>query len=69
MIERIAAACMPPCSPAPWFHPGATALLLVDLLQGTCGDAQPRPSPDFDRRFRATTLPADFAGEIDSLFG
>lgn len=45
-------------SPEPWLHPGATALLLVDLQQGTCGDAQPRPQPDFDRRFRATTLPA-----------
>ena len=30
----------------------------MDLQQGTCGDAQPRPEPDFDRRFRATTLPA-----------
>ncbi len=45
-------------SPEPWLHPGTTALLLVDLQQGTCGDAQPRPQPDFDRRFRATTLPA-----------
>lgn len=34
------------------------ALLLVDLQHGTCGDAQPRPRPDFDRRFRAVTLPA-----------
>jgi nicotinamidase-related amidase len=49
---------MPSCSPAEWLHPGGTALLLVDLQQGTCGDAQPRPEPDFDRRFRATTLPA-----------
>ena len=49
---------MPSCSPAEWFHPGATALLLVDLQQGTCGDAQPRPLPAFDRCFRATTLPA-----------
>lgn len=48
---------MPPCPPAEWFHPGATALLLVDLQQGTCGDARPRPDPDFDRRFAATTLP------------
>ncbi len=48
---------MPSCSPAEWLHPGGTALLLVDLQQGTCGDAQPRPDPDFDRRFRATTLP------------
>jgi len=49
---------MPPCPPAEWFHPGATALLLVDLQQGTCGDAQPRPSPAFDVRFAAATLPA-----------
>ncbi|KAF0653678.1 isochorismatase hydrolase [Cyanobium sp. Copco_Reservoir_LC18] len=48
---------MPSSSPAEWLHPGATALLLVDLQQGTCGDAQPRPDPDFDARFRATTLP------------
>lgn len=48
---------MPPSSPSEWFHPGATALLLVDLQQGTCGDAQPRPDPDFDRRFAAATLP------------
>ncbi|MCP9933482.1 cysteine hydrolase [Cyanobium sp. Candia 9D4] len=48
---------MPSCPPAEWLHPGGTALLLVDLQQGTCGDAQPRPDADFDRRFRATTLP------------
>lgn len=34
------------------------ALLLVDLQQGTCGDAQPLPRPDFDQRFRERTLPA-----------
>jgi len=34
------------------------ALLLVDLQQGTCGDAQPRPRPEFDQRFREATLPA-----------
>jgi nicotinamidase-related amidase len=34
------------------------ALLLVDLQQGTCGDAQPQARPDFDRRFRDQTLPA-----------
>ena len=34
------------------------ALLLVDLQQGTCGDAQPRPNSGFDRRFRLHTLPA-----------
>ncbi len=48
---------MPSSSPAEWLHPGGTALLLVDLQQGTCGDAQPRPDPGFDRRFAATTLP------------
>ncbi|WP_254945034.1 cysteine hydrolase family protein [Cyanobium sp. AMD-g] len=57
MIGRIAAARMPSCSPADWLQPGGTALLLVDLQQGTCGDAQPRSDADFDRRFRATTLP------------
>jgi nicotinamidase-related amidase len=57
MIGRIAAVRMPSSSPAEWLHPGATALLLVDLQQGTCGDAQPRPDPDFDARFRAATLP------------
>ena len=34
------------------------ALLLVDLQQGTCGDAQPRERPEFDRQFRQRTLPA-----------
>ncbi|WP_216912692.1 MULTISPECIES: isochorismatase family cysteine hydrolase [unclassified Synechococcus] len=48
---------MPSSSPAEWLHPGGTALLLVDLQQGTCGDAQSRPDADFDRLFRATTLP------------
>lgn len=41
-----------------WWEPGAIALLLVDLQQGTCGDAQPRPRPAFDAQFRAHTLPA-----------
>jgi nicotinamidase-related amidase len=41
-----------------WLQPGAMALLLVDLQHGTCGDAQPSPRPDFDRRFRGATLPA-----------
>ena len=40
-----------------WREPGAMALLLVDLQQGTCGDAQPRPRPAFDRDFRDQTLP------------
>lgn len=30
----------------------------MDLQHGTCGEAQPRPRPEFDRRFRAATLPA-----------
>ncbi|MCX5939917.1 MAG: cysteine hydrolase [Cyanobium sp. LacPavin_0818_WC50_MAG_67_9] len=34
------------------------ALLLVDLQQGTCGDAQPQVRPAFDAQFRAHTLPA-----------
>ena len=47
------------CAPLPaWWQPGATALLLVDLQQGTCGDAQPRPRPAFDQQFRDHTLPA-----------
>ena len=58
MIALAADPCMDRCSPAPWWQPGATALLLVDLQQGTCGDAQPRPRPAFDQRFRAHTLPA-----------
>jgi nicotinamidase-related amidase len=34
------------------------ALLLVDLQQGTCGDAQPQLRPSFDQQFRHHTLPA-----------
>jgi len=41
-----------------WWQPGAMALLLMDLQQGTCGDAQPRPRPAFDRQFRTYTQPA-----------
>ena len=41
-----------------WWQPGAMALLLVDLQQGTCGDTQPRPRPAFDRQFRTYTQPA-----------
>jgi nicotinamidase-related amidase len=41
-----------------WWQPGAMALLLVDLQQGTCGDAQPQSRPTFDAQFRAHTLPA-----------
>jgi nicotinamidase-related amidase len=39
-----------------WWKPGAMALLLANLQQGTCGDAQPRPA--FDAQFRAHTLHA-----------
>jgi nicotinamidase-related amidase len=35
-----------------------TALLLVDLQNGTCGPAQAGLRPDFHRRFRERTLPA-----------
>jgi nicotinamidase-related amidase len=38
--------------------PGCTALLLVDLQEGTCGHAQPRPRPGFDALFARQTLPA-----------
>ncbi len=41
-----------------WWQPGAMALLLVDLQQGTCGDAPPQGRPAFDAQFRAHTLPA-----------
>jgi nicotinamidase-related amidase len=41
-----------------WWQPGVMALLLVDLQQGTCGDAQQQPRPAFDDQFRAHTLPA-----------
>jgi nicotinamidase-related amidase len=49
---------MAPDSEADWWEPGATALLLVDLQQGTCGDAQPKALPAFDQRFKKATLPA-----------
>jgi nicotinamidase-related amidase len=58
MIAMAVAAGMESCSPPGWWQPGAMALLLVDLQQGTCGDAQPRPRPAFDQQFRAHTLPA-----------
>lgn len=38
-----------------WWQPGAMALLVVDLQQGTCGDAQPQQRPAFDAQFRAHT--------------
>jgi nicotinamidase-related amidase len=58
MIAPSSQARIPLDAPPDWLQPGVMALLLVDLQHGTCGDAQPRPRPDFDRRFRAVTLPA-----------
>jgi len=55
---RMQEARLPPAALPDWWDPGAMALLLVDLQQGTCGDAQPRPRPAFDVQFRAQTLPA-----------
>lgn len=49
---------MNPCPSPEWWQPGTMALLLVDLQQGTCGDAQPQPRPSFDQQFRQHTLPA-----------
>ena len=49
---------MEPVPLTAWWQPGVMALLLVDLQQGTCGDAQPRPRPAFDEQFSAHTLPA-----------
>jgi nicotinamidase-related amidase len=53
---RMQKARLPPAALPDWWDPGAMALLLVDLQQGTCGDAQPRPRPAFDAQFRAHTL-------------
>lgn len=58
MIAMAPAVCIPLDASPDWLQPGAMALLLVDLQHGTCGDAQPLPPPDFDQRFRSTTLPA-----------
>ncbi len=58
MIAKGVAAGMDSCSRPDWLQPGATALLLVDLQQGTCGDAQPQQRPAFDQQFRIHTLPA-----------
>jgi nicotinamidase-related amidase len=57
-IARMEAARMDVDPRPAWWQPGAMALLLVDLQQGTCGAAQPRPRPAFDAQFRAHTLPA-----------
>ena len=45
-------------SPCACLEPQHTALLLVDLQQGTCGDAQSQHRPGFDHQFRSATLPA-----------
>lgn len=58
MIAMAVCACVNPCPSPEWWQPGAMALLLVDLQQGTCGDAQPSSRQAFDRQFRADTLPA-----------
>lgn len=55
---RMEAAHMEPDPLPAWWQPGAMALLLVDLQQGPCGDAQPQVRPAFDAQFRAHTLPA-----------
>jgi nicotinamidase-related amidase len=39
-------------------QPQHTALLLVDLQQGTCGDCQSQHRPGFEDQFRSATLPA-----------
>ena len=39
MIAMAIAVGMESCSPPGWWQPGAMALLLVDLQQGSCGDA------------------------------
>ena len=58
MIAKTERGCMNHCSTPEWWQPGAMALLLVDIQQGTCGDAQPSPRPAFDQQFRHYTLPA-----------
>ncbi|MFQ6537115.1 MULTISPECIES: cysteine hydrolase family protein [Aphanothece] len=48
----------PAVDPLPRLDPARTALLLVDLQEGTCGSSQPRPRPQFDALVRQRTLPA-----------
>jgi nicotinamidase-related amidase len=55
MIALNGGSCMPLLD---WNQPGAMALLLVDLQEGTCGEARPTVQPAFDRCFRERTLPA-----------
>lgn len=58
MIAKALELRMEATSQGGWWQPGATALLLVDLQQGTCGDCQPQPQTAFDRQFNRNTLPA-----------
>ena len=58
MIAAASLARIPLDASPDWLLPSGMALMLVDLQHGTCGDAQPHPRPDFDRRFRTATLPA-----------
>jgi nicotinamidase-related amidase len=44
-------------TPTPRLAPSSTALLLVDLQNGTCGPELAGRQPDFHRRFRRHTLP------------
>ncbi len=48
---------MTPDSPLPPLRQDQTALLLVDLQNGTCGREQTRLDPEFPARFRQCTLP------------
>ena len=45
-------------SPSRPLEPGETALLLVDLQNGTCGSDRPPQRDGFDRTFRQRTLPS-----------
>ena len=48
--------------PTPPLDPRRTALLLVDLQEGTCGRAQPRPRPAFDGLFQRQSLALHLVG-------
>ncbi|MEO1003022.1 MAG: isochorismatase family cysteine hydrolase [Cyanobacteria bacterium J06638_7] len=48
---------MTPPTPLPPLPAGRTALLLVDLQNGTCGPEQARRRPGFQQRFASVTLP------------
>ncbi|MFN7899294.1 MAG: isochorismatase family cysteine hydrolase [Synechococcaceae cyanobacterium] len=58
MLALVRVSCMKSCELPRRWQLGAPGLLLVDLQQGTCGDAQPVPRPSLDRLFRSHTLPA-----------